>query len=57
MERRVSKAQWEADQANHKVLKECPTLVTGASAILTMGVTEEASSSQIGTAIPLNPSS
>merc|ERR1712004_517461 len=27
--------------------KECPTLVTGASAILTMGVTEEASSSQI----------
>merc|ERR1712004_486315 len=38
MERRVSKAQWEADQANHKVLKECPTLVTGASAILTMGI-------------------
>merc|ERR1712004_431172 len=38
MERRVSKARWEADKANHKVLKECPTLVTGASAILTMGI-------------------
>merc|ERR1719229_725844 len=38
MERRVSKAQWEADQANNKVPKECPTLVKGASAILTMGI-------------------
>merc|ERR1719474_1292659 len=57
MERRVSKARWEVDQANHKVLKECPTLVTGASAILTMGIPMPPSDSSLGTAIPLNPSS
>merc|ERR1712004_621469 len=57
MEKRVSKAQWEAGQANHRVLKECPTLVTGASAILTMGIPMPPSDSSLGTAIPLNHSS
>merc|ERR1712107_464546 len=47
----------EAGQANHKVLMECPTLVTGASAILTMGIPMPPSDSSLGTAIPLNPSS